>query len=412
MKRIIAATFAILATCLPATADVLDVGGPAPDSSTIAGAILLANDGDVIRVYPGGYGSFTVDGKSLSIVPGVHGNKPQVNGVISIQGLLGNQSVELNGIDATQSGSSAALAITNCAGPVRVRDCTFTISGGPFGIPVPGGVISNSTDVVLTSCSLSGLEGSVVVSGCGSGGPGGPGLLATDSIVALYHCTLNGGYGGFGWGYFDCSCVGYGGKGGSGLALMGTGQLFASLCDFSGSPGGLSGDPFCWLAFAEHGSGVKTLPGASWNARFLNCSAGGCSGCPGYNIGFPSSLSFVPAPGRRMSGPAWLKDDEDLSLSFYGSPGDRVGLFYSTGYDHDITPMFGPLLVHVPSGFNRPRWRYLGVIDASGRLDVTLPMRNIPNLTHVNLHLVGVAVSALGKYYTNSLTPVLLDSSW
>ncbi|MBL4770470.1 MAG: hypothetical protein JKY61_04890 [Planctomycetes bacterium] len=113
-----------------------------------------------------------------------------------------------------------------------------------------------------------------------------------------------------------------------------------------------------------------------------------------------------------MSGPAWLKDDEDMSLSFYGSPGDRVGLFYSTGHDHDISPMFGPLLVHVPSGFDRPLWRYLGAIDASGRLDVTLPMRNIPNLTHVNLHLVGAVVSTFGRYYTNSLTPVLLDSAW
>ncbi|MCA9002389.1 MAG: hypothetical protein KDB61_10715, partial [Planctomycetes bacterium] len=83
------------------------------------------------------------------------------------------------------------------------------------------------------------------------------------------------------------------------------------------------------------------------------------------------------------------------------------------GYDHRVLLGNGPLLVDVPANAsNFMLWRYLGVIGPSEFLDANLPLRDFPPLTHATLHIVAFTLSNGVRAYTNSVSPVVLDTAW
>jgi len=92
-------------------------------------AVSAASNGDTLLVRVGGYSSFTVDGKSLSIVA-TSGATVTVFGSIVVQNLAADQSVVLAGLKVTGATTTAmsdtpgvALYATANAGPLRVHDC-------------------------------------------------------------------------------------------------------------------------------------------------------------------------------------------------------------------------------------------------------------------------------------------------
>lgn len=68
MKHILFSCIVAIQAASFSLANAIDVGGPSPDALTIAAAIEQATSGDVVRVCPGQYTSFTIDGKSISVV--------------------------------------------------------------------------------------------------------------------------------------------------------------------------------------------------------------------------------------------------------------------------------------------------------------------------------------------------------
>ena len=385
-----------------ASADVLDVGGPAPDAATIQGAVDLAVDGDVIRVYPGSYAGFAIDGKSLSVIPSADGVFPDVNGQVLISNLLVGQAAELSNLRVTASNPLRALEVNACTGSVRITDCTFEVlASTSFSNPATGR-IAQSDDVVVRNCSFVGVMGrSADPNQGGDGYDAGDALQVSTSQVAFLRSTATGGMGGDG--FFVGFVSGFGGDGGDAIDVSGACDLFVSTSVLAHGEGG-------WDDFIiNFGRGLR--------GRDLRAS-GPCSVQDKNSLLTLTSLTggatrtTLAGVQPRLSTPASRTDQEPLPVTITGQPGDRVGLFFGTAYDHQVLIGSGPLLVHIPQSFDRPNWRFLGTLDASGSLTVDVPMRDLPMLTHVKLHLVGVTLGSAGRHFTNSASPLILDSAW
>ncbi len=379
-----------------AHSDVLDVGGPNPDATQIADAVALASEGDVIRVYPGVYDGFTVDGKSLTFVRA--GNQGTIfSWYVGIKNLGPDQSVELHGFGGPVN--KPPLEIFDNLGSVRL-----------YGSHIDGYCrIRDSADVVFVDSSFVGRDGFPSAIGQGQGGPGMPGLEVIDSRLALYRCAVTGGDGGWAMKQVNGCLFGahYGGPGGPAVRLEGSGELFLSLSILTAGLGE-EHDNTCVFGTAPDGSGMETELGASFEVRSLESVMSPLL----VPLEPGTTLSTIPGIARRMTGPASIYDDESLLLRVFGAPGDHVGVFVSNGHAHDTTPIHGPLLVSVPQGPDFPMWLYLGRIGPTGSIDYSMPVRNLPAFAHVKLHLVGVTSSPSGRFYTNGLNPILLDQAW
>lgn len=391
-------------------ADVWDVGGPQPDAADIAQALALATDGDVVRVWPGTYGSFEINALSVSIVPFQAGGDVSIAGTVVVRNLTLGQSVELSGLRAYDAGDTSTLRLLQNAGSVRIQDCAFEQRKRDTYWYVAGGSIENCQDVSIVSTSFEGANG--LDTDYGQAYDGHDALRVTDSRVALYRCAFSGGIGGSG---LTCTLggPGLGGDGGHGVRLLGQGELFASLCIMVGGWQGYD-DWQCSFGEGDSGLGLATdAAGVAYDVRLLETYTANAQGTgSGYWVHANSTLQVLSGQAARLGGPAWISDGEALELTVHGQPGDRVGLFYATAYDHETAPPMGPLLVEVGTAPNYATWSYLGEIGAGGVLQHSLPMRDLPAFSHVKLHLVAVTVSATGRQYTHSLSPLVLDSAW
>ncbi len=382
-----------------ASADVWDVGGANPDATQISDAVALAANGDVIRVWPGSYTSFVIDNKSVSVVPAIPQSAVGVDGSIVVRNLASGGEVELEGVN-TNPGTlpdEVYLRIEDCQGSVRITACKFE-APGYFSAPAAG-IISQASDVVLTSCSFQGRNE------YWADWPfydGGPGVIIASSQVATYRSTFAGGRGGD-VDPNDCTLMAPDATdGGHGVELSGTGNFYASLCAISR---GLGGDTYCGVG-SDGVDGYCINAQGTYDIRLQQTST-----CSQMSLG-SSTLTQTADVTRRLSGPAWVLDTDVLEVRVHGVVGDRVGLFYGTAYDHRIQPVHGPLLVDTGTGPNLRKWQYLGRIGSSGVLTQTIPIRDLPALTHAKLHLVAVGVSATDRYYTNSLSPIILEPAW
>ena len=393
------ATLSGLLLSQPALADVLDVGGPTPDAAQISTAIGMAVEGDVLRVWPGTYSGFSINGLSLSVLPAQPGGSFNVSGRVSITNLALGQSVELHGARVSAqviSGARSTLSLRSSLGSIRISDCTFRTSRSSSDLFGWAGEVTSCQDVSMTDSSFRGASTFFTQ----LPKDGDDGLRINSSRVALYRSSFTAGIGS------DATClIGSfdSGSGGTALTLRGSGKLFMSLCmtqwGWAGyTCGGLSG---------SNGFGVYAGGSASYDIRIQNSDIGGSN-----FFNAASTPTFLPGSARRLTGPVLVAETDTLDLRFHGAPGDRVGLFFGTAYAHQVLPVGGPILVAHPTGLNRPMWRYMGVIGANGTLDASVALRDIPLLAHIKLHLVGTMISTTGRSFTNSLSPIVLDSAW
>ena len=411
MIRSVGTCATLLALWTPlAAADVWDVGGATPDAADIAQALNLASEGDVIRIWPGTYTSFSIDGLSVSLVPAQETGPVTIHGVVTVQNLAAGQAVELNGISASQTGNVSTLRLLQNAGSIRIENCSFRQTEEDAPPSAAGGSIEGCSDVSIVSTSFEGAAANNET--YGQAPSGHDGLRIVDSRVALFRCAATGGTGGDGE---QCSLAGpgLGGDGGHGIRLIGQGEVFTSLCILLGGWEGYD-DWQCSFGTGWAGEGLATDSHASgYTVRMLDSYTATASGIgDGLWIGNGSSLQSLAGQAARLSGPAWQYDDVPLELSVQGQPGDRVGLFFATAYDHDVAQHLGPLLVDVAGSPNYAAWSYLGEVGLRGQLDHSVPMRDLPAFAHVKLHLVAVTVSSTGRQYTHSISPLILDSAW
>lgn len=402
------AAIALVFLTLPAAGDVLDVGGPNPDFFEISPAVLAASEGDVVRVWPGNYGAFTV-AKPLAIVRADPDGAVRVKGTIRVRDLAADEAVELTGVEA-EGLDGSALVVQNCAGAVRVREGVFRGAAATGFESFPGVRVLASDDVELVFCSAFGGEAAFGE----YGSPGGDGLVAQDARLSLFASVFTGTDGTTD---DDPGASGYGG--GTGVVAHGPGVLYVSGCTLAGGDGGPADhDVDWWTGEYGYGGGGGWGQYGSTPTWFLDCTldpgAGGWSPDPNH-VGHDGQASSggIDLPGRarilRTSGLA--HDAQGLAVRCEGAPGDDVWLLEGHGPAYRFHPVRGPFLVEDGPGAARLPWLHLGTLDASGVLVVEIPARDLALLGHETRHFQATFLK--GKdYFGSSSWSVVLDTGW
>ncbi|MEZ6004566.1 MAG: hypothetical protein R3F33_10325 [Planctomycetota bacterium] len=392
--------FAIGALSVPLChAEVWDVGGATPDAGTVDGALALASDGDVIRVFASPVPGFTVGDLDVAIVPGVLGTQYEVAGTITLQGLSAGKAIVLVGAHVTQWNAwDWGLNADSCQGSLRLRDLNVGMAGGVGLDDQWVARIAGCGDVSLSDSTFVGRRGSDGV-GTGLSGDGidGEGALRIESShVFLSRVSTAGGTGGDG--YFGSGFIpGYGGDGGDATSIEAS-EVFASLCIFEGGAYGY--DDFV-LSFG-HGFPGWGLVGTNSNIAWQE----------GYYNSLNAALNPVAASTRRISVEDWISDTATLTLTLRGQPGDLVSLVSSPEFAWSSNTAAAPWLVSPALGRDLVPWRVLGVVPASGQWTMAVPVGDLPPFGHRTLRLQAVFQSSAGRYLSNSQTALVLDSAW
>lgn len=330
----------MISLALALAVDVLDVDANQGPFFEISAAIGAASSGDVIRIAPGSYGFFQVQGKSLSLLPAGAGQTYTVDGTVRISGIPDGDAVVLRGaqIQATPSEQQEpAILVSASPGSVRAEDCIFQGGNG-----VAGRVLG-SADVSFHDClfqaattdsgfGLVGYDGvrveasavslwSCTVIGTGStswASPGGHGVLAEDSQIVLQDGWIEAGDGGPEQGSTLNGCTHEPSPGGDALRL--------DSCDLQ------------WV-------GSVFQPG---DAGFDEICSPGVDGLPINAVQSTVTALAGEAPVFDVE-PALVFENQPLSLTVEGEPGDGVFLLLGPETGLSVIPgLFGNLAVDGP----------------------------------------------------------------
>jgi len=401
-------TAIFLAAAAPCLADVLDVGGPSPDYNQISQAVVAGADGDVIRIWPGKYKSFTINDKSLTLVSAQQSGTIEVEGTIRIRNLSAGRSAVLSGVSGSGVEGSA-LILSDCQGSVRVREGTFhgaDDNTGEWNEPYSGIRVDNCQDVELVFCTVYG--GNLLYWGYGYGVSG---AVVSDSNLSAFSSSFHGSSG-----LTEYDPGASGGDGGSGISAWGTGQAFLSGCTLVGGDGSDADyDPDFWSgSYGSGGNGGWGYKGnmpASFQDMTFQPGEGGW-GVPSGSDGLDASGGdFLPGKRRTLRTTGLASDDGPIAVRFDGAPGDRVFLLTSAAPGYRFDPVRGPFLVDVPPAPLSQAWRYMGEIGPSGTLLGSVAAPDLPTLGNRTLHFQGSFMK--GKnYFGSSSWSVVLDAAW
>jgi len=336
---------------------VSTTGGPS--FTTLQSAVDAAVDGDVILVGGGSYfGAVVIDDKSLWIVAPPVG-EVAVTGLIAVRNLSAGKAVFVSGIGTT---SNLGLDLQNNAGPVWLQFCTFRASqGGPATAcngsneVFPVARITNSSEVALFGCSITGGEGgsAIAVLPPAIGGDGGTALSIVSSNVALHDTVLLGGKAGETEG---CSS---GPTAGDGCTVTGTGTAYLAGCTIRG------GDGF-------DGLGTSTCGGPGGRGLVIG------AGTPVHlatNTLLPSEggHGFHPGMCNGPGGQGLVDNGAQLSIHAFQRP-----LFF--GSTVHAGPLAYTVEVHGDPGdatsvvrASRPRWSFVPAADSVRLLPEIVP---------------------------------------
>ncbi len=398
-----------------ARADVIVVAQDGSgDWPQINQAIVHASDGDTILVRSGDYAPFIVPNVALEIVADEDATVT-VHGYAAVTGLAANKVVLISGLSAVaQIPVHYGLYLADNQGAVRVRNCAFTGYSPPevgcidFEPLEPGGEavhVEDSADVALVGCTAVGGNGQDSDSQycLDTGGPGGHGLRATSSRVALYDCEVLGGEGG---------SSGYSGGGGAGVHLVAS-ELFGSGERFRGGDAGDTWDSI-WIC-GDGGAGLYV--DATSTAHILDVALeGGAKGYPngcgqnGPPSGGSGSLTVLSGTARSLDAPRVAREDTVAQVTLHGVPGDAAILCRSSATDYQFRPFLrGVLLLQSPLAHSL---LVPGTIGSDGTLTLSLPIPLLPpGVESTVLHLQGLFDGALdGKLLGSAAQLVVVDS--
>lgn len=394
-------------------AEVLDVRGPAPDFAEIADAVVAAQDGDVIRIWPGTYDAFWIDDKSLTLVAATNSPPVWVDGTFRVKNLAPHRSVEISGIGATGI-DGYALVVSDCRGAVRIREGVFVgasyVEVNPWYWPGHTAVlVTGSDDVEMTYCTARGGEPG---SNGDVAGDGGSGMQMEASYVSLFSSTFEGTNG-----TVEDDPGASGLSGGDGIYALYGGRAYISGCTLIGGHGAnADGEPDMWGYYGYGGWGGWGFRGPDTEAWFLDNvyqpgGAGVGGGGDGQSGEDTSPGTDLPGVSRILRASRLIDDTSTIAVNFTGSPGDLVSVRFTRNPGYQFGVVRGPLLLHVPAPPQILPWRILGTIDATGVFQTTIGVKDLPSLGHETLHVQGNLIGA-ENYYTSSSWTVVLDSAW
>jgi hypothetical protein len=387
--------------------DVLVVSPTGPYTQ-IQPAIDAASDFDTILVKPfptesGGYASFQVNGKSLVIVGETNtSNLTRVRGEMRVTGTTPEDLVVLGNLVSIQivgtggNGGNALRTIDN-DGAVRILKCTLdgtisflsttleqrrcawigadldtqlvsTIVLGAHGFAIPDygalsggrGIYSTASALRLFGCDVSGGDGADSQSGDAdvalpNGGHGGDALDVPEGLVFAAGCTIQGGDGGHGDIVHcpDFAPGGDGGDGGDGVQVGANAGIEAQVFALT-----------CTVAGGIQGTGA------------FGCVENGTSGDPGLPVRIQADgayQQFANGQARYLSGSPLARENQNVSLTALGAPGDRVFVRIEIVEPPSAYPTSSGAS-HEAFGYSKkPRLVFLGTIPASGELVAAIP---------------------------------------
>jgi hypothetical protein len=355
-------------------ADVLvvdDLPGPGVDFTSIQAAVNAAGPTDVIRVRPGSYSAFAIDGKSVSLM--ADAGTATASGESEIRNLASHQRVSIRGLDFDSDIGTALVAFSN-AGSLWLDACDVTTSGPPIFTINDGVQFSSCASVVLSECEIrSGVGGFFA--------GGGTGLRAFASTVHLYDCLVVGG------------TVTEQLPGSPGIGLSNS-TLFASGCTVQGGSGGKGAtNPSIFVPCTNGATGgpglqAATTGGGSSLARLLDCELlggpGGAAGGPTCSAGAPGPDSTT-GPGATITdlGLTWPARRYDITSPVFSGSSGKIHLRGTPGelswavFSVETSPLyFAPFQGTLALG-GAPIYVYAGAIPPSGTLTlnvgITLP---------------------------------------
>ncbi|MFN0243155.1 MAG: hypothetical protein ACKVWV_09720 [Planctomycetota bacterium] len=413
------------------------------DFLRIQPAVNAASDGDTILVKTGSYPGFEVIDKALTITAELAATV-DVEGSARVFDLSASKTVVLAGLACVgvsgEGLNEYGFYAEDCAGSVRVERCTFLGADGTTGHRdgTDGARAVRCVDVAFSAIDSTGGRGLYAY---WEGGPppdprgnGGMGLLVLDSTVSVFHATLNGGDGvepSSPSNYLDS-----GGHGGDGLRVMSP-TIPASATTLIGSEctggNGADGGPSDGLLPSWGGDGGNGIRVESGLARVLGALAsGGVAGWGWLHFGMthfvatdgahglaragdPGDFEDIAGSARELTAGSPVREGETLDLTFTGVPGDRVTLL--VGLDaraQEYLPAWhATRLVQAP-GSKAKSIRPIGVIPASGTLDVSLPVFDLGyGALARTLHLQALfRTSSNDIFASNAAMPVELDAAY
>lgn len=403
--------------------------------ATISDAVSAAADGDSIFVRGGQYfDSIHVDGKSLSIMAQDPTNPPWIVAdfgpeVFLVENLAADQQVLLDhlilsvdGFYQNLSAYKGSLTVRDCEGAVRVQGCE--LRGADAMCAAAGGAncnqlgalhVSNCEDAVFVDCTISAgyaicwedAEGTV-----SCGGVLDPALVVDGATtrVALHDCYVRGAAG-----RYPQDPDLYDGWDGGPAAVVTDSFVFASNTVFEGGAGSDAKESPQGVVPGNGGDGgvALSLTNATFkelNSVFLGGVAGAGGDCPTCNP--PITPGDDGAPGVTLAGccveslngavrGASLEGNQllpgALQIQLNGVPGDQVEIAFASESAFLYQPQrLGVFSLGSPfdllGGGNG-----VGVIPASGELDLTIPLPPGPGTSDYLLNVQPIFTSASGE---------------
>jgi len=436
MKFVIPASLTILAATSPAFAGQVIVVGPLPTQvANIQAAVDAAVDGDVILVKSGTYSTFSVPNKTVTIVADV-GQVVNVLGAARVRNLSIERKVVIAGLNVIGQLTGTAVEgngfyATNCAGAIRVQNCTLTGfdgTGAPCpSVPRSGAEIVNCADVSFVRCTLTG-SGLVNLNtpnpGLPPGSREGNGLVATGSSVSVHETTARGGYGG-------TMCNGYsdGTDGGDGARIQSS-FVFIANGTLRGADGmtWTVGGPFG--AFAGWGGNGFSILDAASNVHLIQCSLIPGQGGTNYNCGLcgsccsgqagstytsaASNPDFIPSTAPTLAAANIGRESLALALTIHGTAGDRASIAIARDAQFVFDPAQQGVILAGPAAPEATRYWIVGTIPANGLLAASLQLPAIPLADPGRtLWLQLTTTSPIGTSHVGSpLTVAVVDSAY
>ncbi|HUR27746.1 MAG TPA: hypothetical protein VM509_06145 [Planctomycetota bacterium] len=351
--------------------------------STPQAAVDAAIDGDTILIAPGNYPGFKITDEALAIAVDPSGI---VNcGAVVVESLSSAKNVLVDGLNVTAA-SGMALKLHSNLGSVRIQNCTLTgassVASNPGIVLGAGAFVTGCGDVVMRNTTILGGGG---YSDWGASS-GTDALFARGSNLALYGCTVRGGYGG----WADPDSSNWGGSGGDGLESPDS-FVLAQQTTFTGGAGGGGGDgdflsPGGGGGAGGHGVHLRAdTSGTSPEVVTRACNLSGGSGGMGGFWGGPWGVNGLPA--QVSVGVVRTPVQQDLlnvTTPTRWPIGTMVPITVSGPVGSTVALLIGPDTVfvqnpstdyalHVPGPFYRRL--AIGVVPASGsiQLNVLVP---------------------------------------